>query len=48
MRRLLNEWKKKGLIKGYDEVKKGRSYVGVVVYIAQVDEIADKQKTNGE
>lgn len=48
VRKLLEEWKKKGLINGYDEVKEGRSYVGVVVYIDTVGEIEEKHGKSGE
>ena len=48
VRKLLEEWKKKDLIKGYEEVKEGRSYVGVVVYIDKVAEIEGKQGKDGE
>lgn len=48
VRKLLEEWKKKGLINGYGEVKEGRSYVGVVVYIDTVGEIEEEHRKSGE
>lgn len=48
VKRLLEEWKKKGLIEGYEEAKEGRSYVGVVIHMDTVAEIGDKQGKGGE
>lgn len=48
VRKLLEEWKKKGLIKEYDEVKEGRSYVAVVIHIDAQTGIEDKDEKSGE
>lgn len=48
VQKLLDEWKKKGFIKGYDEVKEGRSYVGVVFYIDKMEEVEKKHGESGE
>lgn len=48
IRKLLEEWKRKGLVKGYEEVKEGRSYVGVVFYTDMAAEIEEKIKKSGE
>lgn len=48
VRKLLDGWKEKDLINGYDEVKKGRSYEGVIVYMDKVGEKEDKQEKDGK
>ncbi len=36
--KIMEEWKKKGLIRGFEEVKEGRSYVGIVFYVEEKEE----------
>ena len=42
--RLMDEWKKKGLITGYEEVKEGRSYTGIIFYTEESEKIEEKKK----
>lgn len=41
--RLMDEWKKKGLITGYKEVKEGRSYTGIIFYTEECEKIEEKK-----
>ena len=42
--RLMDEWKKKGLITGYKEVKEGRSYTGIIFYTEESEKIEEKKE----
>ena len=45
--KLMEEWIKKGLISGYEEVKEGRSYKGIVFYTdenAKIEQKEDKEE----
>ena len=42
VQRLMKEWKSKGLISGYEEIKEGRSYVGIVFEVDVVGALEDK------
>lgn len=44
VKKLLNEWKNKGLISSYEEVKEGRTYVGIVFQV-QEDNCAIEKNT---
>ena len=48
VKRLLEEWKRKGLISDYEEVKAGRSYVGLVFYADVVVEVEEKHGKSGK
>ena len=40
--RIMGEWKSKGLISGYEEIKEGRSYIGIIFEVDVVGELEDK------
>lgn len=42
--RMLDEWKSGGLITGWEEIKEGRSYVGIYFYTDEATKIEDKKK----
>ena len=42
IKKMLEEWKNKGLITKYKEVKEGRSFVGVIFYIDEDEKLEDK------
>ena len=39
----IGEWKEEGLITGFEEVKEGRSYVGIIFYTEEPDKIEEKK-----
>lgn len=41
--KMMGEWKEKGLITGYEEVKEGRSYVGIIFYTEESEKIEEKK-----
>ena len=41
--KMMREWKEKGLITGYEEVKEGRSYVGIIFYTEEPGKIEEKK-----
>ena len=41
--KMMGEWKEKGLITGYEEVKEGRSYVGIIFYTEEPKKIEEKK-----
>lgn len=44
--KMLKEWQDKGLITGYEEVKEGRSYVGIVFYTEEQSKIESKSEND--
>ncbi len=44
VRKLLDEWTQKNLISGYREIKNGRSFVGVEIYMDKEAQIEEKDK----
>ncbi len=41
--KMMEEWKNKGLITGYEEVKEGRSYTGIIFYTEESEKIEEKK-----
>ncbi len=41
--KMMEEWKAKGLITGFEEVKEGRSYVGIIFYTEEQDKLESKE-----
>lgn len=48
VRKLFDEWIKKGLIVSYEEVKEGRSYVGIVFHVKAEQDVIEEKKEEGE
>jgi hypothetical protein len=40
--RIMGEWQSKGLISGYEEIKEGRSYVGIIFEVDVVGVLEEK------
>lgn len=48
VRKMLEEWKEKGLINGYEEIKEGRSFAGVVLDVDMPMETGGKRGKSGK
>lgn len=44
VRKMMEEWQRKGLIEGFDEIREGRSFVGIVFYTGDEQGTGQKQR----